>query len=367
LNETPRENPAAAYDPAEGVAALGGPAVTGGTLPPWFLYGVVGASALISLAILLATGGFTIVLLFILTFVLALPTAYGWSRYAEGRRAATDRLVTLGIVAGFGTAVAPLISLLYEVVKRGAARFDADFFTESARGVIGGGGGASHAIVGTLVITGVATLISVPIGIMAAVYLNEYGAGRLRRALTFFVDVMTGIPSIVAGLFAYALFAIFLGPGIRLGIIGSVALSVLMIPIVIRTSEEMLKIVPNHLREAAYALGTPKWKVVTRIVLPTALAGLVTGVMLAVARVIGETAPLLVTTGVVDSINSNPFNGRMQNLAVYAYSEYKDPGVDVQAAYDKAWAAALTLIVLVMVLSLLARLIYRRYGTDLSK
>ena len=231
--------------------------------------------------------------------------------------------------------------------------------------MIGAGGGAEHAVIGTLVITGVATLISVPIGIMAAVYLNEYGSGRLRQALTFFVDVMTGIPSIVAGLFAYAVFAAFLGPGIRLGIIGSVALTVLMIPIVIRSAEEILKIVPDHLREAAYALGTPKWKVVTRIVLPTALAGLVTGVMLAIARVIGETAPLLVTTGVIDSVNTNPLSGRMQNLAVYAYSEYKDPGVDVQASYDKAWAAVLTLILIVMILSLLARWIYRRYGTEL--
>jgi phosphate transport system permease protein len=364
-DDAPRENVAAAFDPAERVGALGGASLGGGTLPRWFLQAVVGGCALISLAVLLATGGFTIVLLFVLTFVLALPTGYIWSRLTEGRREAKDRLVTLGIAAGFGIAIAPLISLLYEVVKRGATRFDGSFFTESSRGVIGAGGGAEHAIVGTLVITGVATLISVPIGIMAAVYLNEYGTGRLRRALTFFVDVMTGIPSIVAGLFAYALFAIFLGPGIRLGVIGSVALSVLMIPIVIRTSEEILKIVPNHLREAAYALGTPKWKVVTRIVLPTALAGLVTGVMLAVARVIGETAPLLVTTGVIDSVNSDPFNGRMQNLAVYAYSEYKDPGVDVQASYDKAWAAALTLIVLVMLLSLLARWVYRRFGTDL--
>jgi phosphate transport system permease protein len=215
------------------------------------------------------------------------------------------------------------------------------------------------------VITGVATLISVPIGVMAAVYLNEYGTGRLRRALTLFVDVMTGIPSIVAGLFAYAVFEVFLGPGIRLGVIGAVALAVLMIPIVIRASEEILKIVPDHLREAAYALGTPKWKVVTRIVLPTALAGLVTGVMLAIARVIGETAPLLVTTGVIDSVNSDPFNGRMQNLAVYAYTEYKDPGIHIQAAYDRAWAAALTLIVIVMVLSIVARLIYRRYGTEI--
>jgi phosphate transport system permease protein len=365
MTETPKENPAAAFDPAERVAALGGPSVASGTLPPWFLRAVVAGAALVALAVLLVTGSFTIVLLFILTAVFALPTAYIWSRAAEGPRQAKDRLMTLGIIAGFGIAVAPLFSLLYEVVKKGTPRFDGSFFTESARGVIGPGGGAEHAIVGTLVITGVATLISVPIGIMAAVYLNEYGSGRLRRALTFFVDVMTGIPSIVAGLFAYALFAAFLGPGIRLGIIGSVALSVLMIPIVIRSAEEILKIVPNHLREAAYALGTPKWKVVTRIVLPTALAGLVTGVMLAVARVIGETAPLLVTTGVIDSVNSNPVSGRMQNLAVYAYSEYKDPGVDVQASYDKAWAAVLTLIVIVMILSLLARWIYRRFGTEL--
>jgi phosphate transport system permease protein len=364
-DERPRENPAAAFEPDEMLPAFGGPSLAGGTLPRWFLQAVVGGCALVSLAILLATGAFTIVLLFIVTFVLALPTGYIWSRVTEGRREATDRLVTLAIAAGFGLAVAPLISLLYEVIKRGAARFDSTFFTESARGVIGAGGGAEHAIIGTLVITGMATLISVPIGILAAVYLNEYGTGRLRRALTFFVDVMTGIPSIVAGLFAYALFALFLGPGIRLGIIGSVALSVLMIPIVIRSAEEILKIVPDHLREAAYALGTPKWKVVLKIVLPTALAGLVTGVMLAVARVIGETAPLLVTTGVIDQVNTNPFNGRMQNLAVYAYSEYKDPGVQVQASYDKAWAAALTLIVMVMLLSLIARWIYRRFGTDL--
>jgi phosphate transport system permease protein len=281
------------------------------------------------------------------------------------RRRAVDRVATVAIVAAFAIAIAPLISLFYEVVKRGTARFDSSFFTESARGVVGAGGGAEHAIVGTLVITGVAALISVPIGIMGAIYLNEYGTGRLRQALTFFVDVMTGIPSIVAGLFAYAAFAVFLGPGIRLGVIGSVALSVLMIPIVIRTSEEILKVVPNHLREASYALGTPKWKTVTHVVLPTALAGLVTGVMLAVARVIGETAPLLVTTGVVDSLNSNPASGRMQNLAVYAYTEYKSPGVMKEAAYDRAWAAALTLIAIVMVLSLIARLIYRRFGTEI--
>jgi phosphate transport system permease protein len=281
------------------------------------------------------------------------------------RRRAKDRTMTVLIAGAFALAMIPLISLVYEVTKRGLPGLSLAFFTEDARGVVGEGGGAAHAIVGTLVITAVAAAISVPIGIMGAIYLNEYGEGRLRRALTFFVDVMTGIPSIVAGLFAYALFELFLGPGIRLGVMGSVALSVLMIPIVIRSAEEVLKIVPNHLREAAYALGTPKWKTIVKVVLPTAFAGLVTGVMIAVARIVGETAPLLVTTGVVDSMNSDPFNGRMQNLAVYAYNEYRSPGVFKQAAYDKAWAAALTLIAIVMLLNIAARLVYRRYKTEI--
>ncbi|HYQ78673.1 MAG TPA: phosphate ABC transporter permease PstA [Solirubrobacterales bacterium] len=288
-----------------------------------------------------------------------LASGAGW------RRRAKDRLMTVLIAGAFALAMIPLISLVYEVTKRGIPGLSLAFFTEDARGVVGEGGGASHAIVGTLVITGVAAAISVPIGIMGAIYLNEYGQGRLRRALTFFVDVMTGIPSIVAGLFAYALFELFFGPGIRLGVMGSVALSVLMIPIVIRSAEEVLKIVPNHLREAAYALGTPKWKTIVKVVLPTAFAGLVTGVMIAIARIVGETAPLLVTTGVVDSMNSDPFHGRMQNLAVYAYNEYRSPGVFKQAAYDKAWAAALTLIAIVMLLNVAARLVYRRYKTEI--
>ena len=296
---------------------------------------------------------------------LTAPSARLLSGGLSRRRRAVNVTMTVLIAAAFVLALIPLISLVFEVAKRGIPGLSLAFFTEDARGVVGEGGGAAHAIVGTLVITGVASVISVPIGIMAAIYLNEYGEGRLRRALTFFVDVMTGIPSIVAGLFAYALFELFLGPGIRLGVMGSVALSVLMIPIVIRSAEEVLKIVPNHLREAAYALGTPKWKTITKVVLPTAFAGLVTGVMIAVARIVGETAPLLVTTGVVDSMNSDPFNGRMQNLAVYAYNEYRSPGVFKQAAYDKAWAAALTLIAIVMLLNIAARLVYRRYKTEI--
>jgi phosphate transport system permease protein len=341
-----------------------GPSLDGGVLPSRATSGVVVGSAVLVAAILAAIGIFTVAFLLVFTAIVAIVAMYSWSRAVEGSRRAKDRAMTMVIVSAFCLALIPLLSLVYEVVKRGVRGLDLDFLTESSRGYINGGG-AAHALVGTLVITAVTVVISVPIGIMAAIYMVEYGGkSKLRKALTFFVDVMTGIPSIVAGLFAYALFASILGPGIRLGVMGAIALSVLMIPIVIRTSEEVLKIVPNHLREAAYALGTPKWKTIVKVVLPTAFAGLITGVMIATARIIGETAPLLVTTGVIDSINSNPFSGRMQNLAVYAYSEYRTPGVDKAASYDRAWAAALLLILIVMVLNLIARLVYNRYKPE---
>jgi phosphate transport system permease protein len=233
------------------------------------------------------------------------------------------------------------------------------------RGVIGEGGGALHALLGTLIITACATIISVPIGVLAAIYLHEYGTGTLKRLLTFFVDVMTGIPSIVAGLFSYALFALIFGPGIRLGIMGAIALMVLMVPIDVRSTEEMLKIVPNGLREASYALGVPKWRTITSVVLPTALAGIVTGIMVAIARIVGETAPLLITTGTFSSINWNPFSGRMEALPVFAFNEYKTPGVPPEPYFDRACTAALTLIVLVMILYLAARLVFRRLGTEI--
>ena len=336
----------------------------GGSLPSWAPYGAFAGALIFCAAVEAALGWFTIALMLVFGALVAIVAIYAWSRTVEGRRRAKDRAITMAIATAFGVAMVPLISLLYEVIKRGAAGINWDFFTTTSRGVVGGGG-AEHAIVGTLIITACAAVISVPIGIMAAIYMNEYGRGPLRRALTFFVDVMTGIPSIVAGLFAYALFELFLGPGIQMGIMGSLALSVLMIPIVIRSAEEVLKIVPQHLREASYALGTPQWKTIVKVVLPTAFAGLVTGVMLATARIIGETAPLLVTTGVIDSLNTDPFSGRMQNLAVYAYNEYRSPGVMKQASYDRAWAAALTLIAIVMILNVIARLVYRRYKTEI--
>ena len=168
-----------------------------------------------------------------------------------------------------------------------------------------------------------AALISVPIGVFAAIYLVEYGAGkRLARTITFLVDVMTGIPSIVAGLFALSLFVIILGPAVRFGFGGAVALSLLMIPTVVRSTEEMLRLVPADLREASYALGVPKWRTVTKVVLPTAVGGIVTGVVLAISRVIGETAPLLVIAGFTDSVNTNLFDGRMMTLPVFIFTQY---------------------------------------------
>jgi phosphate transport system permease protein len=291
----------------------------------------------------------------------------------DKRRHRTDRTMRVLITGAFVLALIPLVSVCWTVVSKGIKKLDAAFLTHSMRGVFGGvdAGGIYHAIIGTLEITLFATLISVPIGLLAAIYLVEYGRGALARSVTFFVDVMTGIPSIVAGLFAYALFAVFFGPGVRMGVVGSVALSVLMVPVVVRSSEEMLRLVPNELREAAFALGVPKWLVVIKVVLRTAVAGIGTGITLAIARIMGETAPLLITVGTIDSINYNLFNGRMMTLPVFVYQQYQqglvpctpgDASCIPTINYDRAWAAALTLIVLVMLLNLIARLITRFFA-----
>ncbi len=299
----------------------------------------------------------------------ALVAAFGFvlisvlvSRLIEGKRKATDRLVTSLVTGAFLLALVPLISLVATVLTLGSKRFDLEFFTYSMRNILGEGGGAIHAIVGTLEITALATLFSVPIGIMTAIYLIEYGRGKLAKAVTFLVDVMTGIPSIVAGLFAYAVFALIFGPGVRMGIAGSVALSVLMIPVVIRSTEEMLKIVPNELREASLALGVPKWLTVVKVVLPTAIGGIVTGVMIAIARVIGETAPLLLVAGFTSSMNYDPTDGRMMTLPVFVYTSYANVGTNFQAYIDRAWAGALTLMLIVMILNLGARLVSKFFA-----
>jgi len=353
--------PAPAMPPAGNIADA-----ARGRIPAWGPWAVFAGTAVV-LAAILSVIGFNIALLAVGTVLISIFVIFLWARKVEGQRQGLDRGVTLAVTSLFALAMVPLVSLLYTVTSLGISRMDAEFFTSSMRNVLGEGGGILHAAIGTVIITGLATLASVPIGIMAAVYLHEYGKGKLKRWLTFFVDVMTGIPSIVAGLFAFALFAIFFGPGIRLGVMGSIALTVLMIPIVVRSTEEMLRIVPDGLREASFALGVSKWRTVAKVVLPTALAGIVTGVMLAIARVIGETAPLLITTGVFSSVNLNPFEGRMANLPVFTYNSYKFPGVPPEPYIDRAWGAALVLILIVMVLFLAARFVSRRYGIELRK
>jgi len=218
--------------------------------------------------------------------------------------------------------------------------------------------------VGTLEITGIAALISVPIGLLAAIYLVEYAlpTSPLRRVVTFLVDVMTGIPSIVAGLFAFALFALLVGPKAFSGLSASVALSVLMIPIVVRASEEMLRLVPTDLREASYALGVTKSLTITKIVLRTAIPGLVTGVVLAVARVVGETAPVFIAASFTNNFNADPFRGPMQTLAVLAYTGYKFPGRDIAASNQESWGAALLLVILVIIFIIVARVVARIFA-----
>jgi phosphate transport system permease protein len=330
-------------------------------LPRFAATGLFGLGALVGVGFSALTG-FSLVLAVVYAVILGTLAVYIASRSVEGNRKALDRLVTCVVTTAFAVAMVPLISLVWTVLSKGLKRLDAEFFTSSMLGIVGEGGGAYHAILGTLIITGLTALISVPIGLLTAIYVVEYGTGRLKRAITFLVDVMTGIPSIVAGLFAFALFAIFFGPGVRMGIMGAIALSVLMIPVVVRSSEEVLKLVPNELREAAYALGVPKWRTIIKIVLPTAMAGLATGVTLAIARVIGETAPLLITVGIINGTNLDPFDGRMATLPVFAYYQLTQPGFPPEYAIDRAWTAALVLIILVMALNVIARLISRFFA-----
>ncbi|MFE7526784.1 phosphate ABC transporter permease PstA [Kitasatospora sp. NPDC057542] len=283
---------------------------------------------------------------------------YVLSARVEGRRQAKDRLATSVVWVAFILAVVPLVALTVYTVQQGSEVVDGFFLSHSMKGVIqsGPGGGIYHALIGTLEQVALATAIAAPIGLLTAVYLVEYGRGKLAKAVTFFVDVMTGIPSIVAGLFILSLWNLALGFSYS-GFSGSLALAILMMPVVVRSTEEMLKLVPNELREASYALGVPKWKTILRIVLPTAIGGITTGVMLAVARITGETAPVMMLVFGADYINSNPFDGPQQSLPMYIWQQYSQVNNDY--GYARAWGAALVLIAFVMGLNLIARGIAR--------
>lgn len=305
------------------------------------------------------------------SIVIYLIAIVALSAVAENRRKATDRFIRSLVVMAFLLAIAPLISTLATVISKGAGNLTWSFITQTGGTVFDANTltvktvvGALPAVVGTFEITGLAALMSVPIGILTAIYLTEYAqrTNWMARTVTFLVDVMTGIPSIVAGLFAFALFSIIVGPKAFSGFSAAVALSVLMIPIVVRSCEEMLRLVPDELREASFALGVSRFLTIWKVVLPTAIAGIVTGVMLAVARVIGETAPIFIAASFTDNFNANPFANPQETLPVMAYIGYKFPGKDIAASNAEAWAAALLLVIIVVILNIIARLVARIFA-----
>ncbi|MFF8845646.1 phosphate ABC transporter permease PstA [Streptomyces sp. NPDC015127] len=275
----------------------------------------------------------------------------------ENVRQAKDRVATSVVWVCFVLAVVPLFSLAWVTVSKGIEVVDGYFLSHSMNGVLDAqpGGGIYHALLGTIEQVLIATVIAAPIGMLTAIYLVEYGRGKLAKAVTFFVDVMTGIPSIVAGLFVLATWNLMLGFGPS-GFAGAIALAILMMPVVVRSTEEMLKLVPNELREASLALGVPKWRTILKVVLPTAIGGITTGVMLSVARVTGETAPVLLLVFGTKLINPNPFEGAQSSLPLYVYEQY---AVGTDASIARAWGAALVLIAFVMLLNLVARGIAR--------
>ncbi|TIC88358.1 phosphate ABC transporter permease PstA [Nocardioides sp. GY 10113] len=326
---------------------------------------LVGVIALALGALVSLTAGTGPVALAVVAWIVFVLVLTGWSGAVEGRRKSVDRLATTLVWSTFLVAMVPLVAVTWEVISKGHGAISAGFFSNDMLGVLGETnrltgepGGIKHALVGTLLITLTATVMSVPVGVMAAIYLVEYGKkNRLSRVLTFLVDVMTGIPSIVAGLFAFSLLTLTFGPAYRSGFGGALALSVLMVPIVVRATEEMLKLVPDELREASYALGVPKWRTIVKVVLPTAFGGIATGVTLAIARVAGETAPLLIIAGSTTVTNWNVFSDRMMTLPVFIYSSVTQGGKYAEIQEQRAWGAALVLVVIVMTLNLIARLL----------
>ena len=357
---------AVSAEPRTGVPTPG-PSLRGRTLPMYALPGFAVVAVLITLLLWATTGfagkaGFVV---FALLLFVALQTAVSFG--VEGRRQAVNRLFTTLVTIAFVVALTPLVLIVWYTVKEGASAISGTFLTHSMFRINPSepGGGIYHAIVGTLIQTALATAIAAPLGVLAAIYLVEYGGGRrFARTVSFFVDVMTGVPSIVAGLFIYAFWILALGFQ-KSGFAGSLALLILMLPVIIRSTEEMLKLVPNELREAAYALGVPKWRTILRVVLPTAIGGIVTGIMLGVARIMGETAPLLLLVGINQRIEFNPFAGTVEqvpqeSLPTFIFEQFQlAVGNTGSAPFKRAWGAALVLIVIIGLLSAVARLIAR--------
>jgi phosphate transport system permease protein len=277
----------------------------------------------------------------------------------SSRRRTTDRAMRGLLLIATLVALVPLVLIVYFLLKKGLGAWSGSFFTTDPTGsFFGNPGGIRSAILGTLEIVGLATVIAVPIGIGVALYLTEYGRhGWFSNTVRYFIDVMTGVPSIMFGLFIYiGLVTAHVGGSGNAGWKGAVALALLMLPIVTRSAEVVLLLVPSDLREAALALGAPRWQVIKRVVLPTATPGLVTGSLLAVARGMGETAPLLFTIGTTFVVTGN-LNQQMNTLPVQIFTDIQSPR---DAIVARAWGAALTLVALVLVLNLIARAVARR-------
>ncbi|MGO1942488.1 MAG: phosphate ABC transporter permease PstA [Yaniella sp.] len=369
--------------------------LTANRKPTWTWMAAAAGSAILALLItLLAFESFSVVGFAILAGIFYVVSMYVISRVLEDRLKATDEFWRHLVWTSFFIALVPLISVLWSVISQGLPTLLANpgLLTADMGGVVGSDdiatqsegeplqGGILHGLVGTLMITLLASVISIPVGLFASIYLTEYGNRNMfSRGIRFFVDVMTGIPSIVAGLFAFAGLTLFVEltigtspqalQSVKTGVTAAIALSVLMIPVVVRSTEEMLQVVSNELREASYALGVRKWRTIMKVVLPTAMSGIASGITLAIARVAGETAPILVTAGYVATTNWNPFSEWMTALPVFIYRQLINP--TAPAAGDpstaRAWAGALVLIVIVMGLNLGARAIAKYFAPKTGK
>ncbi|MCG7580758.1 phosphate ABC transporter permease PstA [Mycolicibacterium sp. OfavD-34-C] len=289
------------------------------------------------------------------------PTFQGVS----ARRKFSNNLATVLVTASVVVALVPLAWVLYTVVAKGIGIILSSTWwlnSQSGMTAFAPGGGAYHAIVGSLLQAAVCAIISIPIGVFVGIYLVEYGGGtRMGKITTFMVDILTGVPSIVAALFIYALWVATLGFE-RSGFAVSLALVLLMIPVIVRSTEEMLRIVPMDLREASYALGVPKWKTIAAIVIPTALSGIVTGILLSLARVMGETAPLLILVGYATSINFDMFGGFQGSLPGMMFDQVSAGAGANPVPTDRLWGAALTLVLLIALLNVGARFIAKFFA-----
>lgn len=268
------------------------------------------------------------------------------------RRKLIDKVMTVFAYACAIIAFIPLAAITFEVVRKGLPAWDLEFFT-GLPSTYGDGGGIKNAIIGSAIIVGGAGLMAIPIGILSGIYLAEYGDNRLGSVLRFVSDVMTGAPSVVIGILAYSVFVVATGD--TAAIYGSVALAILVLPVIIRATEGIIRLVPGDLREASLALGIPRWKTILRVVVPTALSGIVTGIILAMARASGETAPLLFAIGTSNFMNLNPLEGPMAALPVIVYQQSAYGGEVLQ----NAWGGALLLFVIIVALNLGARLIFK--------